>query len=198
MALKTTVKVGKISNLSDARYCSGMGVELLGFCADQSNERYVSPEKFQEMRGWFSGPGIVAEVHGMRDPDLLKDIRESYQPDFLEITLTDVTYLAGETGMPLLVGGSLHHIENNSALLTELGARLAYVIIPFESQVDGIKRLSSQFPVLVEVSSLKELNQIVDGGLKIRGVSLAGGIEVRAGFKDYGALSEILEALEIE
>ena len=29
MPLKTFVKVGNITNLSDARYCAGMGVDML-------------------------------------------------------------------------------------------------------------------------------------------------------------------------
>jgi phosphoribosylanthranilate isomerase len=33
MPLKTFVKVGCITNLSDARYCAGMGVDMLGFRA---------------------------------------------------------------------------------------------------------------------------------------------------------------------
>ena len=42
--LKTLVKVSGIENLSDARYCAGMGVEFLGFPLAQ-----IPFEKFQEI-----------------------------------------------------------------------------------------------------------------------------------------------------
>ena len=65
MALKTLVKVGKISNLSDAWYCAGMSVDMLGFTVIASQENYVSPELFREMRGWFYGP--VHRYRNLRD-----------------------------------------------------------------------------------------------------------------------------------
>ena len=42
--LKTQVKVSSITNLSDARYCAGMGVDLLGFPIQE-----ISLEKFTEI-----------------------------------------------------------------------------------------------------------------------------------------------------
>ena len=44
--LKTIVKVSEVNNLSDARYCAGMGVEYIGFSMDN-----VPFEKYKEMRG---------------------------------------------------------------------------------------------------------------------------------------------------
>ena len=43
--LKTLIKVSNINNLSDARYCAGMGVEMLGFSMDE-----LSIEKFKEKK----------------------------------------------------------------------------------------------------------------------------------------------------
>ena len=65
MPLKTFVKVGCITNLSDARYCAGMGVDMLGFRAVESQENYIKPSQFQEIRGWIAGPLVVAEVYGV-------------------------------------------------------------------------------------------------------------------------------------
>jgi phosphoribosylanthranilate isomerase len=49
MALKTKVKAGNITNLSDARYCAGMGVDWLGFPAD-----VVNPDTFKEITNWVT------------------------------------------------------------------------------------------------------------------------------------------------
>ena len=44
MSLQTFVKVGEITNLSDARYCAGMGVDLLGFNVVENTPGYVDSE----------------------------------------------------------------------------------------------------------------------------------------------------------
>ena len=90
MALKTLVKVGKISNLSDARYCSGMSVDMLGFCVVAGQDHYVSPELFKEIRGWFSGPAVVAEAYGIQKGEGLPAVIQHYLPDFIELSLQDL------------------------------------------------------------------------------------------------------------
>ena len=53
MSLKTLVKVGGVTNLSDARYCAGMGVAILGFCPEPSRPDYVDLDKFKEITNWI-------------------------------------------------------------------------------------------------------------------------------------------------
>ena len=54
--LKTTVFVRKINNLSDARYCAGMGVTYLLFDLDK-----ISEDEATEISGWLEGIEIVNE-----------------------------------------------------------------------------------------------------------------------------------------
>ena len=61
MALKTFVKISAINNLSDARYCAGMGVDMLGFALEPTNPDSISPEKYTEIIGWLSGVKFVGE-----------------------------------------------------------------------------------------------------------------------------------------
>ena len=56
MSLVTKVKAANITNLSDARYCAGMGVDWIGFPLSQ-----VNPTVFSEITGWLSGPQWVVE-----------------------------------------------------------------------------------------------------------------------------------------
>ena len=62
MALKTTVKVSKVNNLSDARYCAGMGVNQLGFNIEPDHENYTDPKSFKELADWVSGVEFVGEI----------------------------------------------------------------------------------------------------------------------------------------
>ena len=76
MSLKLKIKVGNITNLSDARYSAGMGVDWLGFRMDN-----IDPQTFREITGWVTGPRFVIEIH--QPSDLNKAV--DYTPDYLEI-----------------------------------------------------------------------------------------------------------------
>ena len=73
MGLKTLVKVGEVSNLSDARYCAGMGVELIGFNLDKSSANYVSIETFTAITGWIEGVEFVAEFENSSLEEILRN-----------------------------------------------------------------------------------------------------------------------------
>ena len=90
MALRTFVKVSTISNLSDARYCAGMGVDLLGFCTIEEQDDYMHPARFQEIRGWVTGPKIVAEVYGLKDAGQLQRILDDYKPHYLQMGINEI------------------------------------------------------------------------------------------------------------
>lgn len=62
MPLKTLVKVGKITNLSDARYCAGMNVDMLGFVTVESRENYLPVKDYQDIRGWVSAERHSGEL----------------------------------------------------------------------------------------------------------------------------------------
>jgi len=83
MALRAPVYAGNITNLSDARYFAGMGVQWLGFQIDPNQTSYLNPQKFREIVGWVTGPALVLEP----------------QPN---ISTNDLTQLAGDYGIDLL------------------------------------------------------------------------------------------------
>ena len=61
MYLKYFVYVSSVNNLSDARYCSGMFVDYIGFNFDQNSKNKISIDNFKEIKNWINGPKIVAE-----------------------------------------------------------------------------------------------------------------------------------------
>src|SRR6187401_3084647 len=102
MALKTIVKVGGITNLSDARYCSGMGVDMLGFRVIEGQDNYISPKQFQEIRGWVTGPQIVAEIYGIEKESDLAEIIAQYRPDYLELGSGELNVLKANA-LPIIL-----------------------------------------------------------------------------------------------
>jgi phosphoribosylanthranilate isomerase len=184
MALKTLVKIGGITNLSDARYCAGMGVDMLGFNVIPGNPSYISPQLFQQIRGWVTGPLIVAEIAGLRDPEDLKPILENYRPDMLQMGLSELTRIPSPP-LPYIL--NLRINED----ITHLAIQPDYIL--GESPV----MTSSPIPFLLEVTTTDEVTSALSDS-SVRGISLNGGPELKPGLKDYSTMADILELLEVD
>lgn len=180
MPLKTVVKVGNISNLSDARYCSGMGVDMLGFRVLEGQENYVTPKLFQEIRGWVTGPKIVAEIYGITSADQLPSITENYAPDYFELTGAEFERLSASLTLPCIV--------------TNFSGENSKVIYAIASEAE-IKDYRGNAKLLVKPSSGETVLDLI-ALPKVSGVALDGTPEVRPGFKDYEGLADILEKLD--
>jgi len=183
MALKTFVKVGSITNLTEARYCAGMGVDLLGFQTVEGQPCYVAPKAFQEIRGWVAGPQVVAEIYGVTSIDELNEIRTNYLPDYLEMGLKEFFILNGQIDLPFIL--TLLPDEQIPDFATP-----AYVI---RSQQDQANYNGS----LVSVATTLQAEAVLESSSS-KGLVLLGSSEIKPGLKEYNELSEILEMLETD
>lgn len=199
MALKAIVKVSGISNLSDARYCAGMGVEMIGFDIRPESEAYINPLKFQEITGWIAGVKLVGEVHGLSE-ETIREQLVKYPLDYLEITDLSLVQALANTGIPLIV--KLAEDENPELAVAKCAGEptVAYLLLEIKSPVDPvlIEKLAGLFPLLAgyELSPAEVAKLIAN--TPVKGFALKGGHEIKPGYKDYDELSDILEALEEE
>src|SRR5690349_1880504 len=83
--LITKVKVGQVTNLSEARYCAGMGVDFLSFPIAS-----VDPKTYLEITGWVAGPKFGVEV----DAANINRVPE-YKTDFIEIDARQIDNASG-------------------------------------------------------------------------------------------------------
>lgn len=180
MPLKTVVKVGNISNLSDARYCSGMGVDMLGFGVLDGQQNYISPKLFQEIRGWVSGPKIVAEIYGLTSIDQLSSIVENYAPDYFELSSAEFIRFEHHLTLPCIVSGQIRS-----------DAKIIYQILD-ESEA---KNYTGGAKLLVKPASAENVLDLISAP-NVAGVALDGTPELRPGFKDYSDLADVLEKLD--
>ncbi|TGE18100.1 beta/alpha barrel domain-containing protein [Hymenobacter elongatus] len=70
MPLITSVLVRGINNLSDARYCAGMGADYLTFRLDPALPGYLEPALVQELSGWVAGVQLVGEFDTLSIPEI--------------------------------------------------------------------------------------------------------------------------------
>jgi phosphoribosylanthranilate isomerase len=178
MALKTIVKVGNITNLSDARYCAGMGAEMLGFQVVEGHEHYISPKAFQEIRGWVTGPKIVAEIYGLQKAEDLAEILENYRPDLLECSQAELSLIEHTLSLPFILKTDDVKFETNAQylLLSQTPEDAERNILVMVSDRNEAEKIHSEHPTY--------------------GFALQGEIEEKVGLKDLDKLAEILEMLE--
>ncbi|MBL0744912.1 hypothetical protein [Chryseolinea lacunae] len=184
MALKTFVKVGNITNLSDARYCAGMGVDLLGFSVVEGQPQFIESKLFQEIRGWVTGPSVVAEIYGLQHASDLDKILENYKPDYLEMGAAELA-LFDSLPLPFIVS-----VRENDEL-PNLPLHPSYVI------QHGQNVNPSAYPTLLVLESKEDLNVLLDNP-HVKGVVLNGTAEIKPGLKDFEAMADILEQLEVD
>lgn len=189
MPLKSFVKVSHLSNLSDARYCAGMGVDMLGFSAVPSAPHYLNPQVFQDIRGWVAGPKITAEIYGVDSGAVIEAVVRDYAPDYLELSLDEYERFADELTVPAIISvADVSRVKSK-----EKKAGIAFVIV--EDGTECSEVASIPYPVLVKVQSVERLHRLLADNC-FSGFVLDGPAETRPGYTNYEALGDILEALE--
>ena len=189
MPLKSFVKVSHLSNLSDARYCAGMGADVLGFAAVPDAPHYLTPQVFQDIRGWVAGPQIAAEIYGVKTPAEIESVIRDYSPDYLELTLTEYERFADAIRLPCIVS-----VDDLSRIkVHQKKSGITYIIAENGMNCDEI--LTIPYRVLVRVPSVERLHGLLAENCA-QGFVLEGPKETRPGYTNFDAFGDILEALQ--
>ena len=193
--LKTFVKVGGINNLSDARYCAGMGVDQLGFTLTETeDEEGINEKAFNDICGWVSGIEVVLENYS-------PDMHNHLEIEWVEARSAEEVNIALQNNKKVIrIIGKSDLTDIDSCKSDQIDYYLIKVSLEdvMKSQKE-IKDLSSIYKVVLELN--QKPNQNISELLEkfnLGGISLHGGSEIRPGLKDYDTLSEILEELEEE
>jgi phosphoribosylanthranilate isomerase len=206
--LTRTVKISNVTNLSDARYCAGMGVEMLGFSIDQDSPNYISPKKFEEICSWLAGVQLVAES-SQSDPELLLKALSEYPVHYVQVETPGLlTYLQSELNLPLILRVSVDTYDANDiySILSRYGDEVAYFLLESDANTtlseewaNVLAKLAKEYPILIGFGLDDEntVNNLTETFPEI-GIALRGSEEIRPGYKDFGSMMDILEALEEE
>lgn len=195
MRLKTKVKVGNITNLSDARYCSGMGVDLLGFPIGTGNGK-ISMETFTEIAEWVAGPEFVLELSDAIDHDLLQKVTQMESITHIQLNLEQFNKVnIAQIGKPAIISTNMNEWKLKRA---ELGINtIAYLILSDKNLVwSEIEDINKVIPVIIPHAHLPANSD--PAAFPITGIALEGTDEDKPGQKNYDHLAEVLESLEID
>lgn len=187
MSLKTKVKAGNITNLSDARYCAGMGVDWLSFPSDA-----VNPTTFKEITAWVTGPEYVLEISGTASIESIGQ----YPVTTLEISSDQLNLIDRWPVMQWMIRISISEWDKKKSELLRFTDKIRYLVIDLDRYDEqAISDIASCFRILINQSDSYSLEDLLS--LPAEGINVAGEHELKPGLKDYEKLSTILEELEI-
>lgn len=102
---QNTIMAGGITHLTDARFFAAYAADYLGFCFDPQSPNYISPAQALAIKGWVTGPEIVAEF-AHQDADNVREIIRFLEPSAVMVTAADWPQLhevIAEAGLPAIV-----------------------------------------------------------------------------------------------
>lgn len=208
MALKTFVKISSVNNLSDARYCAGMAVDLMGFDLNPESKAYVNYQNFVELTGWISGVELVGEFAKENSVDQISEAIKTYELSSIQLSAISQLEELNTNGLSVLFKFNIDQLEDASqvaAIMSQIKNNVDYFLFESEQDiqykshiVDEVLKLADAYPVIlgfnIDVNSIESLiNQS-----NVKGLALKGGEEIRPGYKDFDELADILEALELD
>lgn len=174
MPLIKTVKAGNITHLTDARFFASFEVDYIGFCFDPESASYISPQEALAIKGWISGPKIVAEFAN-QDAENIEGILTFLEPDVAEL---DESYP-----------------EETVNQLREKGIRIARRLSwqnRHMAHKDDVYTLVKDFPAGESADGYMVLSEVDQPGYKA--VHFSGTPESATGIKAYDDLADLLES----
>ncbi len=204
MSFLTKIKFGNITNLSDARFAAAAGIEYMGFCFDPLNANYIPPIKAKEIIDWTTGSNIVAEF-GNQTLDEIKDISELLNVDVIEISNSILPDELKQLNKAIIKKMDIG-IQSTFEIKKELDAYKNEVdVFQFYTSVDAknidtenIIQLCKEYKIIwglpVQPSNIiQTINTF-----KPYAINISGGMEEKAGIKDFDELNDLLELIRVD
>lgn len=205
MPLKTFVKINRVTNLTDARFCAGMNVNVIGFCLEKDSPNFVDPTQFKEITGWISGIEFAAEFKNASSNEVMKTLENYPNITWIESENLQTLIELQETGLSLIYKHSIEKLENQfNPLQNPLKKHPVYIHLTstngssvFEKNA-FLSDLSTDFKVILGFGVTPETVENLISTCSFSGIALDSGDEIKPGLRDFDQLADILELLETE
>lgn len=193
MQLKTKVIVTGVTNLHDARYCAGMGVEHIAFPIDPKLGNHISEPTFKEITGWLSGTELGVEISDASDLQL-----DSFDAKFYLTANTELIEKFPQVKFILLVKSALEA----QSLLPKYKDKVEFFILDWENadletSLSQIDAYTQHYAIYIGFGVTPENVESIISKLKPEGIALKGGGEIKVGLNDFEGLADVLEAIEV-
>jgi phosphoribosylanthranilate isomerase len=213
--LRTKVKAGSITNLTDARYFAAWEVEWMGFNLDPASGAYVQPQTVKAIGEWIDGPKLTGEFN-LQSADEIRTAVDMLELDAVQAGMftNAATLIELQSPVPVIKEIVVEPGNSNAELRELFGefAALAQIfLLDFGKNgmdwrqlklqqnlsVDFVRELCAQYPVLLSLDFDEEtLDEVLDT-LNPLGLSFTGSEEEKVGFKSFEDIDDLFEILEV-
>ena len=187
-----------INNLSDARYCAGMGADKLTFILDPALPGHLDTKAVKELAGWIAGVELIGEFDQLspveinaiaaecaldaillRHPRSTEELAEIAPPVYIELSPESA---AGTQNQPTSVVG----------IIVELPEEIS------AETLTALRSLSQRQPLWLGPGLDPARARHLIQQLELAGLVFPSGDEVKPGLRDFDQLEAVFEALETE
>lgn len=206
------IKAGSIQNLTDARYFTSRGVEMIGFCFDKTSGRFIQPADAQEIMKWLQGPKIIAEFGNQQDNEI-REISMVLNPDFVQAP-PEVIEVNRWPDIPTRIVEIILTEEVSYDKLVNLsdqyGGIVDYFLLDFKKAFPDwnaftkdamlseqqLQLFCASNAVILDMCFNQENILTIIDSIQPAGINLYGGKEKEIGSKSFQLLDELFETLE--
>ena len=184
--MSTKIYASSISNLTDARYFSAMGVDYMGFDLDVMMDKH---NHLKEMISWIEGPIIVGETNTY-NADGLNDLKTIGIKHWSVGRYFNLSMTFEDQLIRRLDVGSMSNL--NEEEWCALYIDKIYTALT-KTEVERISDLCQKCKTFIHLPfEAKDLESIITS-INPFGIIVLGGEEEKPGYKSYEEMDEVFE-----
>ncbi len=212
--LNIQIKASQISNLTDARYFSAMGVNWLEFSLDQGSEDYIEPNALLAIKEWVEGPKFVGRL-GLHSLEAVNEAIKLFSFDAVLLPSFFPREEINKISNAIVIQEFVVEKGEKESLHTSINDRKAavqHMQLNFEkngyswsdildnktplSLLDLIE-LDKSVDLFIILDSLNEKDlESINSSLPGCVLCLKGGEEEKVGYKSFDELDELFDKME--
>ena len=185
-----------INNLSDARYCAGMGADKLTFILDPALPGHLDTKTVKELAGWVAGVELIGEFDQLSAPEI-NAIAADCGLDAVLLRSARPNDALAEIAPPVYLElAGIEKAPDPAAAVVgwvlELGASAA------AASSATLHPFAQERPLWLGPGLNPELARDLATQLPVAGLCFPSGDEVKPGLRDFDQLEAVFEALEVD
>lgn len=187
-----------INNLSDARYCAGMGADKLTFVLDPALPSHLDARTVKELAGWIAGVELIGEFDRLNAAEI-NALSAQCALDAVLLRRPRSAAELAEIAPPVYV----ELAPESLALPPPLPDSLLGLVVELPATVSAetwaeLHNLAGQRPLWIGPGLQPDWARELATRLHPAGLVFPSGDEVKPGLRDFDQLEAVFEALEVD
>ena len=198
MSLKYFVHVSSINNLSDARYCSGMMVNSLGFDLDKESKTKLPLENINEICKWVNGVDFVGEFNNSQSNyinEVINELDFNYISVNISNTIKSIDFDHQKIIIVLPEPNLISPRTNNYLRDNFPESRTLIIDNLTKDSISKLELLTDNYEIIINPLETINITKTILNKFDL-GLLLKGSQEIKPGYKDYDSISDYLDAID--